>query len=236
MHFQQLFATARRWGKADPPRLEHVWFGKILGEGGKPFKTREGGAPKLKGLLDEAEERAARILAEKEKGAALPLDERAAVARAVGIGAIKYADLGQNRNLDYIFSWDKLLAFEGNTAPYLQNAYVRTRSIFRKANLSSPPDPARLELAAQAEIELAKRLLGFADSIELAAAECRPHYLCAYLFELASLFHKFWETCPVLAEGVTPAARDSRLVLCDVTGRTLKIGLNLLGIETVERM
>ena len=139
----------------------------------------------------------------------------------------------KTENLDYVFSWDKLLAFDGNTAPYLQNAYVRIRAIFRKAGLGEAP-PARVQLAEPAELALARKLLDFTDSVELAAEEYRPHYICLYLFELATFFHKFYELCPVLTSET--ARRDSRLVLCDLTARTLRQGLQLLGIDVVEQM
>jgi arginyl-tRNA synthetase len=230
MHFQQLFAAARRWGYYDM-LMEHVWFGTILGPDKRPFKTREGQPLKLRELVAEAEERAGKIIAEKRPE--LPEHERLVLARIVGLGALKYADLAQNRNLDYVFSWEKLLAFDGNTAPYVQNAYVRIRAIFRKAGLTEAPT-AKVVLTQPAELALAGKLLDFADSILLAAEEYRPHYLCQFLFELATIFHKFYEACPVLT--AEPAVRDSRLVLCDFTARTLWQGLNLLGIDTVEQM
>jgi arginyl-tRNA synthetase len=230
MHFRQLFAAARRWGY-DGMKFEHVWFGAILGADKKPIKTRDGGDVKLKALLAEAEERAGKIIAEKRPE--LPEAERAALGRVVGLGALKYADLAQNRNLDYVFSWEKLLAFDGNTAPYAQNAYVRIRSMFRKAGLAQAP-AAEVKLTEPDELALAGRLLDFADSVHLAASEYRPHYLCLYLFELATLFHRFYESCPVLT--APEAVRDSRLVLCDLTARTLRLGLDLLGIEVIEQM
>jgi arginyl-tRNA synthetase len=156
-----------------------------------------------------------------------------ALARVVGLGALKYADLAQNRNLDYVFSWEKLLAFDGNTAPYLQNAYVRIRAIFRKAGLGEAPN-TQAHLTEPAELAVARKLLDFSDSVLFAAEECRPHYICLYLFELATLFHKFYELCPVLTSE-TPV-RDSRLLLCDLTSRTLRQGLQLLGIDVVEQM
>ncbi len=251
MHFRQLFAAAKRWGY-DKMKFEHVWFGTILGPDKKPMKTKEGGNIKLKALLAEAEERAARALDEKvaqrqqfltEKfGESVPEQERriemaahtrSSLVRTVGLGALKYADLAQNRNLDYVFSWEKLLAFDGNTAPYLQNAYVRIRAIFRKAGLDQAP-PAEVKLTEPAELALGRKLLNFADSLQLAAEEYRPHFLCQYLFELATLFHTFYEACPVLSAG--DDVRDSRLVLCDLTARTLRLGLNLLGIDVVEQM
>ena len=230
MHFRQVFAAARRWGYGDM-QLEHVWFGTILGPDKKPFKSREGEPLKLRALVAEAEERAGQIIAEKRPE--LPEHERMALARIVGIGALKYADLAQNRNLDYVFSWEKLLAFDGNTAPYVQNAYVRIRAIFRKAGLAEAA-PATVLLNDPAELALAAKLLDFADSLLLAAEEFRPHYLCQYLFELATIFHKFYEACPVLT--AEPSVRDSRLLLCDFTARTLWQGLNFLGIDTVEQM
>jgi arginyl-tRNA synthetase len=249
MHFKQLFEAVRRWGYADM-KLEHVWFGTILGPDKKPMKTKEGENVKLKELLAEAEERAAKIIVDKESALQARAEEktggdvaekrlemaehtRAALARVVGLGALKYADLAQNRNLDYVFSWEKLLAFDGNTAPYVQNAYVRIRAIFRKAGLEHAPE-AEVKLAEEAELALGSKLLDFADSIFLAAEENRPHYLCLYLFELATLFHKFYESCAVLS--APDEVRDSRLILCDFTAKTLRQGLNLLGIGVVEQM
>jgi arginyl-tRNA synthetase len=230
MHFRQLFDAARRWGYGGM-NFEHIWFGTILGPDKKPFKSREGENVKFRALLDEAEERAAKIIAEKRPE--LGEHERVTLARVVGLGALKYADLAQNRNLDYVFNWDKLLAFDGNTAPYVQNAYVRIRAIFRKAGLADAA-PATVVLAEAAELALARKLLDFADSLFLAAEEYRPHYLCLYLFELATIFHKFYEACPVLI--AEAPMRDSRLVLCELTARTLRQGLYLLGIEVVEQM
>jgi arginyl-tRNA synthetase len=244
MHFRQLFAAAGRWGY-DGIKLEHVWFGTILGPDKKPMKTKEGDNVKLKALLAEAEERAAKIIADKRDALQARIEEQAgagdakaghqqaALARVVGLGALKYADLAQNRNLDYVFSWEKLLAFDGNTAPYVQNAYVRIRAIFRKAGLEQAPEAA-VNLTEPAELALGRKLLDFADSLFLAAEEYRPHYLCLYLFELATLFHKFYESCPVLA--ASDDVRGSRLVLCDLTAHTLRQGLNLLGIDVVEQM
>jgi arginyl-tRNA synthetase len=230
MHFRQLFDAARRWGFGDM-RLEHVGFGTILGPDKKPIKTRDGGDVKLKALITEAEDRAGKIIGEKRPE--LNEHERVALARVVGLGALKYADLAQNRNLDYVFSWDKLLAFDGNTAPYLQNAYVRIRAIFRKAGLGEARD-AKVHLSEPAELALGRKLLDFSDSVYLAASENRPHYICNYLFDLATFFHKFYELCPVLTS--EEPVRDSRLLLADLTARTLREGLHLLGIDTVEQM
>jgi len=230
MHFRQLFDAARRWGYGDM-NLEHVGFGTILGADKKPIKTREGGDVKLKALLTEAEDRAGKIIGEKRPE--LNEHERVALARVVGLGALKYADLAQNRNLDYVFSWEKLLAFDGNTAPYLQNAYVRIRAIFRKAGLAEAK-AVKVHLAEEAELALARKLMDFGDSVALAAEENRPHYICNYLFELATHFHKFYELCPVLTS--EEAIKESRLLLADLTARTLREGLHLLGIDTVEQM
>jgi arginyl-tRNA synthetase len=249
MHFKQLFNAAQRWGY-EAMKMEHVWFGTILGPDKKPMKTKEGDNVKLKALLAEAEERAAKIITEKVNAQQARLDEKAgepvtdrrleltdharsALARVVGLGALKYADLAQNRNLDYVFSWEKLLAFDGNTGPYILNAYVRTRSILRKAGVDDMPSVV-MTLTDPAELALGRKLLDFVESVQIVAEECRPHYLCLYLFELATLFHKFWEACPVLT--AETAVRDSRLVLCCLTSRTLRQGLNLLGIEVVEHM
>lgn len=230
MHFKQLFDAAKRWGYSDI-NFEHVWFGTILGPDKKPFKSREGENVKFRALLAEAVERAEKIISEKRPE--LAEIDRLKLARVVGLGALKYADLAQNRNLDYVFSWEKLLAFDGNTAPYVQNAYVRIRAIFRKAGLDQVPE-VPVNLIEPAELALGRKLLDFSDSVYLAAEEYRPHYLCLYLFELATLFHKFYEACPVLSsEG---SVRDSRLVLCSLTARTLRQGLNLLGIDVVEQM
>ena len=237
LHFQQLFAIFRRWHPEAHLKLAHVWFGSILGEDGRPFKTRSGETVKLADLLDEAEERAFQAVSEKNPD--LPETERRAIARVVGLGAIKYADLLPNRQSDYVFSWDKMLALNGNTAPYLQYAYARIRSIFRKAgtdpvavaaqDLSAPFSPTTPE-----EIALAKHLLHFGLALEAVAEEYRPNFLCNYLSELAGFFARFYEQCPVLK--AEPHERTLRLALCDLTGRVLRQGLEVLGIETLEQM
>lgn len=233
LHFRQLFATFRRWHPEARVRLEHVWFGAILGEDGRPLKTRAGDTVKLADLLDEAEERAFQIVTRKNPA----LDEaaRREIARIVGIGAVKYQDLLPNRQSDYQFSWDKMLALQGNTAPYLQYACTRIRSIFRKGDIRRPASGTQqLAVDAPEEAALARHLLNFGLVLEAVAEECRPNYLCAYLYELAGHFTQFYEKCPVLkAEG---AQRASRLALCDVTARVLQQGLNALGIETTEQM
>jgi arginyl-tRNA synthetase len=229
LHFQQLFAAFSKW-QSQLPKLAHVWFGSILGEDGKPFKTRSGETVKLADLLDEAEERAHKIVS--EKSAELPEAQRKEIARVVGLGAVKYADLLPNRQSDYVFSWDKMLALQGNTAPYLQYAYARIKSIFRKAE--SGKRKAEIVLAAPEEIALAKHLLNFGLTLEAVAEEYRPNFLCNYLFELAGKFTSFYENCPVLKADA--AVRDSRLALCDLTALILKQGLDVLGIEVVEQM
>jgi arginyl-tRNA synthetase len=239
LHFQQLFALFRRWHRESKVKLAHVWFGSILGEDGKPFKTRSGETVKLSDLLGEAEERAFKAVTEKSPD--LPEGARRDIARVVGIGAVKYADLLPNRQSDYVFSWDKLLALNGNTAPYLQYAYARIRSIFRKGNVGQrvPPVPAcessaSLRLAAAEELALARHLLNFGLVLEAVADDYRPNFLCNYLYELAGRFTSFYENCPVLKSEAEQ--RASRLVLCDLTARVLKQGLDVLGIETLEQM
>ena len=232
-HFKKLFLTFARWKnfEAKTTKLVHVGFGKIMGEDGKPFKTRSGDTVKLGDLLDEAEERAFKIVS--EKSAELPEAQRKEIARVIGLGAVKYADLLPNRQSDYIFSWDKMLALQGNTAPYLQYAYARIKSIFRKAE--SGREKAEIKLAAPEELALAKHLLNFGITLEAVAEELRPNYLCNYLFELAGKFTSFYENCPVL-KADDEAMRNSRLALCDLTSRVLKQGLETLGIEVVEQM
>jgi arginyl-tRNA synthetase len=272
LHFQQVFTAFRKWQRAsgilpeeptsssgsaqtnsDLPagraaarslKLAHVWFGSILGEDGKPFKTRSGETVKLADLLDEAEERAFKIVSEKNPD--LPEAQRREIARVVGLGAVKYADLLPNRQSDYVFSWDKMLALQGNTAPYLQYAYTRIKSIFRKnagqaSSLSPSQEKEKLEtgklpvlLSVPEEIALAKHLLNFGLTLEAVAEEYRPNFLCNYLYELAGKFTSFYENCPVLK--ADDATRASRLALCDLTARVLKQGLDVLGIETVEQM
>ena len=234
-HFAMVFDTVRRSGWADPAvRLDHVPFGTILGPDRKPFKTRQGGTVKLADVLDEAVRRAEAVITEKNPD--LPADERKQIADAVGIGAVKYADLCGDRIKDYVFEWDRMLALEGNTAPYLQNAYVRIRSIFRKGELT-PSDVAgkSVQLRAPAERALAMQLLQLPLVLEAVADSLEPHRLCTYLYEVASAFHQFYEQCPVLAADDEPT-RLSRLVLCDLTARTVRQGLALLGINVVEQM
>jgi arginyl-tRNA synthetase len=235
LHMQQVFAISRRAGfVSEHTSLEHHPFGKMLGEDGKPFKTRSGGTVKLAELLDEAVERAARLLAERE--ADLSAGERATVARQVGIGAVKYADLSKNRTSDYVFSWEHMLSFEGNTAPYLQYACTRVRSIFRKAGIDAAALAGPIGVEAPEERALALRLAQFSEALSSVTHDAAPHLLCAYLYDLAGLFMRFYENCPILRDDVPPALRASRLRLADVVARTLGTGLELLGIETPERM
>ena len=240
-HFRALFLSFARWQPevALRVKLRHVGFGKILGDDGRPFKTRSGDTVKLAELLDEAEQRALDLV--KSKQLERPEADRAPenlwpeIARVVGIGAVKYADLLPNRQSDYVFNWEKMLSWNGNAAPYLQYAYTRTRSILRKAETEGPILQAtQIELSVQEEIHLARHLVNFGLVIEAVAEDYRPNYLCNFLFDLAGRFSKFYEACPVLK--ATGVARASRLALCDATGRVLRQGLELLGIETVEQM
>jgi arginyl-tRNA synthetase len=232
-HFAQVFWTARQagWAPENQVSLEYAPFGTMLGEDGKPFKTRSGDTVKLKDLLEEARLRAMNVV--NEKSPELPEAQRIAIAGAVGIGAVKYADLSKDRTSDYVFSWDKMLAMDGNTAPYLQYAYARIRSIFRKAgNLSL--DDAQVKLETPHELALAKHVLRFGEVIQLVARELKPHHLCNYLYELATKFSGFYENCPVLQS--EEPTRSSRLILSDATAKTLACGLDLLGIEHPEQM
>ena len=229
LHFRQIFEIARREGyKAD---FRHIPFGNVLGEDRKLMKTRSGENVPLRQLLEEACIRARKIVEEKNPG--LTDAEKIDIARTIGIGAVKYADLSQYRMTDYIFSWDKMLALQGNTAPYLQNAYVRIRSIFRKAGESAPKID-KFVLNESAEITLAKRLCQFAEIVPQVLNDFRPNILANYLFELADGFHAFYEACPVLRSD--EPVRGSRLALCDLTGRILQRGLDLLGIKVPEKM
>lgn len=232
-HLRQIFAVARAAGFAPVPcSLEHHPFGTILGKDGKPFRTREGGVVKLMAVLDEAEERALALVS--EKNSELSEAERRHIARVVGIGSVKYADLSLNRTTDYVFDWDRMLALDGNTAPYLLYSYARVQSIFRKSGLEGLGTQPVLHLAEAAERGLALKLAQFAETVESVARECLPNLMCNYLYELAETFMQFYESCPVLK--VEEPVRSSRLLLCQGTARTIRTGLGLLGIETVERM
>ena len=229
LHFKQIIAIARREGyTAD---FRHITFGSILGEDRKLMKTRSGENVPLRDLLDEAVQRARKII--EEKNPDLSESEKVDIAQKVGIGAVKYYDLSQYRMTDYIFSWDRMLSFQGNTAPYLQNAYVRIRSIFRKAGEEFVP-AKELVLAAPEEKNLATRLCQFAEVVPTVLNDFRPNVLANYLFELANSFHAFYEACPVLKS--EEPARSSRLALCELTARVLHRGLDLLGIKVPEKM
>ena len=230
LHFKQVFAAARKWWK-NPPDLRHVYFGTVLGEDGKPLKARGGTSVKLSDLLDEAEERALAVVTEKNPN--LSPEERQQIASAVGIGAVKYADLSQNRTTDYIFSWPKMLAMNGNTAPYMQYAYVRVQSIFRKAG-ATQADIAIVSLEHAAELDLAKHILRFPETLHAVAEDDKPNWLTGYLYDLTGKFSAFYENCPVLQS--EEPLRSSRLLLCRLTADVIKRGLNLLGIEVIEQM
>jgi len=241
LHFQQLFATARLLGYKEV-ELQHVSFGAVLGEDGRPFKTRQGDLVGLESLLDEAVVRALKIVSDndnaKPDGPELSPQQRAEIAERVGIGAVKYADLAQNRTSDYVFSYSKMLALSGNTSAYMQYAYARVRSIFRKGGVDPEPlrnSDAPILLATPPERALGLALLRFGETLELALQDYRPNLLTAYLFELANRYSTFFEQCPVL-KAQPDSLRTSRLLLCDLTARTIQKGLELLGIEVVERM
>ncbi|MEM8758188.1 MAG: arginine--tRNA ligase, partial [Planctomycetota bacterium] len=240
LHFKQVFETARRAGFATKDGktadLQHAPFGMVLGEDGRPFKTRSGENVKLADLIDEAIERAGAVVAEKNPG--LSETDRDEVARAVALAALKYADLSSERIKDYVFSFDRMLAFEGNTGPYLLYAYVRIRSIFRRAaeqGLAGGSESAPIMLAEPKEKQLALALLRYPSTVRSVGRSLEPHRLCGYLYELAGAFSSFFESCPVL-KASDDATRLSRLRLCDLTSRVLADGLDALGIPTVERM
>ena len=214
----------------DDVLTEHGSFGMMLGKDGKPFKTRTGGTVKLKELLDEAENRARELMSGRND--ALSPEEKNSVVHAVAMGAVKYADLSKNRTTDYIFDWDNMLTFDGNTAPYLQYAYSRIRSIFRKTSAA----PGAIKITAPEEENLLLKFIKFSEVVNGAAEKAMPHLLCAYLYELAGLFMKFYESCPVLKSDVPEDVRQSRLAIAECAARILKTGLGLLGIETLERM
>lgn len=236
LHFRQFFAVFARWKPvaAAGVRLAHVWFGSILGEDGRPFKTRSGETIRLAELLDEAVERS--FLQVSERNPALAEEERREIARIIGLGAVKYADLLPHRQGDYVFSWDRMLSFQGNTAPYLQNACVRIRSIFRKLAEAGEAwkGGAALALEQPTELALGKKLLQFGEVLPGALEEHRPNLLANYLYELANTFHAFYEACPVLKSD--EPQRSARLEICEVSARVLQTGLGLLGIEVPARM
>lgn len=240
-HFDKLFAAARLWGHPDV-ELTHIKFGTVMGTDGRPYKTREGVAAGLESLIDEAVSRAASIVAEndatKPSGAELTIQDRQRIAEVVGIGALKYADLAHNRESDYVFSYDKMLQMNGNTATYMQYSYARVRSIFARGgfNLASViAGGAKIVLSHPAERALGVQLLRFAEALAETEADYMPHHLTGYLFDLAKTYSTFFEHCPVL-KAESDELRNSRLLLCDLTARTIERGLELLGIQVVEKM
>ena len=234
-HMQQAWLITRKAGYVpDSFQLEHKNFGMMLGKDGKPFKTRSGDTVKLADLLDEAIERAGVLIS--QKSTALSEQEKADVIEAVGIGSVKYADLSKNRTTDYVFDWDNMLSFEGNTAPYMQYAYTRIRSIFNRSQIAlSEVEQAQLSITDEKERALAIKLLQFEEAVQVVGKEGTPHVLCAYLYELAGVFSSFYEHCPILNND-DRQVKLSRLKLALLTERTLKQGLDLLGIKTVEKM
>ncbi|WP_075182028.1 arginine--tRNA ligase [Pantoea sp. 1.19] len=233
-HLMQAWTIVRKAGYVPASvSLEHHMFGMMLGKDGKPFKTRAGGTIKLSELLDEAIDRARTLIAAKNpEMAAAELDN---LARVVGIGAVKYADLSKSRTTDYVFDWDNMLTFEGNTAPYMQYAYTRVLSVFRKAGVTPESLRGDVIITDDREAALAVRLLQFEETLTQVARDGTPHVMCAWLYDLAGLFSSFYEHCPILSAG-DEATRQSRLKLAALTANALKLGLDTLGIETVERM
>ena len=235
-HFQQLFLTLKKWFPAKGyqlPELMHVFWGTILGEDKKPFKTKSGESIKLQELLDEARKRAYAVV--NNLNPELPEEERREIADTIGIGAVKYADLSSNRTQDYVFTWERLLSLEGNTAPYLLYAVARINSIFRKAQVSPDSDFAEASIIdTDAELALGRKLMGFVEALELTLQDLRPHFLCTYLYELAGAYSAFYNQNKVMVDAVD--IRDRRLLLCARTRTVLTIGLSLLGIDTLERM
>ncbi|MFP6806986.1 MAG: arginine--tRNA ligase [Pseudomonadales bacterium] len=233
LHLRQVFAVATAAGYiSESQQFKHLPFGSVLKTDGTPFKTRDGAAVKLIDVLDESVDRAYKLVDEKNQS--LSESDKKDVARIVGIGAIKYAELSKNRTTDYIFDWDTMLSFEGNTAPYLQYAYTRIRSIFRREEIEANQLDGEFSLEETADISLAVKLLQFEETIASVLDDYQANILCNYLFELASIFMSFYEACPVL--NAQEPLRTSRLMLCHLTAETLRQGLNLLGIETVEQM
>lgn len=230
LHFRQLFEVSRQ--REIKTQLHHVSFGKILGEDRKPFKTREGSVPDLSSVLEEAVQRAKSVVDDKSNG--LSEKEKEDVAERIGIGAIKYFELSQSRVSDYIFSWDKMLALQGNTAPYMINAYVRTRSIFRKIGDNADISLHDLALSNDSERSIAIKLCQYSEVVPEVMTDYRPNLLATYLYELAQTFHSFYEQCPVLNS--EEQTRNTRLALCEATSKVLKHGLELLGIYPPDKM
>ncbi|MGR6833553.1 arginine--tRNA ligase [Aliivibrio wodanis] len=233
-HLMQAWTIVRKAGYVpESVSLEHHAFGMMLGKDGRPFKTRAGGTVRLADLLDEAEQRAAALIEEKNKD--LSAEEKAKIATTVAMAAVKYSDLSKHRTTDYIFDWDNMLAFEGNTAPYMQYAYTRVASIFSKAGLSMDELTGEVKITDEKEKALVSKLMQFEEAVQAVASEGQPHLMCAYLFELAGQFSSFYEACPIL-NNEDDAVKQSRLKLAALTAKTIKQGLDLLGIETLERM
>jgi len=233
LHFKQVEIVARKAGfLPEQVGYDHCPFGMMMGNDGKPFKTRTGGTIKLAELLDEAVSRASDLI--KEKNPDIDADDLADISKKVGIGAVKFADLSKNRTSDYIFNWKTMLSFEGATAPYLQYAYSRIQSIFRKAELTQLSE--NIQIIEPQEKALALKLLQLEDVIDAVISECTPNLLCNYLYELASLYMSFYEACPILKEGISDEVKASRLALCDLIAKTLKQGLDILGIDVMDRM
>lgn len=233
LHFQQIFTLGRKAGFVKPETsLEHMPFGTVMGSDGKPFKTRSGGVAKLSALLEEAQERAYALVASKNPDMAE--DELKNIGRVVGIASVKYADLSKNRTSDYVFNWDQMLSFEGNTAPYLLYAYSRIASIVKRSEAELNSIEGAISLSSEQERALAMKLLQFSEALEQVANDGMPHFMCAYLYDLAGVFMSFYEACPILT--AEPEVKTSRLLLAMNTASTLKKGLELLGIETLERM
>jgi arginyl-tRNA synthetase len=234
-HFRMFLDAATRAGWLEGVELDHIMFGMILGEDGTPLKTRSGETVKLVDVLDEGEAKALEMVKRKlaERGETMDEAEQQKVAAAIGIGAIKYFDLNRDPIGNYVFDWGKMLSLDGNTAPYLQYAYARVRSIFRKAGANAATDGGMV-LEHPAEIALAKHVLRLGEVVNVISRELKPHHLCSYLYDLSTRFSGFYENCPVLQS--PEPLRSSRLALCDLTARTLALGLELLGIEHPERM
>lgn len=234
LHFKQVEIVARKAGfLPEQVGYDHCPFGMMMGDDGKPFKTRTGGTIKLAELLDEAVSRASDLI--KEKNPEISAEDLANISKKVGIGAVKFADLSKNRTSDYIFNWKTMLSFEGATAPYLQYAYSRIQSIFAKANVASDA-LGQIAIVEPQEKALALKLLQLEDVIDAVISECTPNLLCNYLYELASLYMSFYEACPILKEGISEEVKHSRLALCQLISKTLNQGLDILGIEVMERM
>ncbi|CCN48447.1 arginyl-tRNA synthetase [Vibrio nigripulchritudo MADA3029] len=233
-HLMQAWTIVRKAGYIpENVSLEHHAFGMMLGKDGKPFKTRAGGSVKLTDLLDEAEQRAEKLI--ESKNPELAAEEKAKIANTVAMAAVKYADLSKHRTTDYVFDWDNMLAFEGNTAPYMQYAYTRVASVFAKAGVSMDSLEGEVKITEEKEKALIAKLLQFEEAVQSVAREGQPHIMCSYLFELAGQFSSFYEACPILI-AEDEAVKQSRLKLAALTARTIKQGLSLLGIETLERM